>query len=370
MTRYKVKALLCENNILESLMSIPVKEILLYSSKADLVDPEDALRYLADMYIDNCGVSTGMRSFADYCADFWIKRLKSKPDLDAKYEGIETLDGSLSLFSENYSEEIDDYDICFMNDTSLRDILLEELESVSDEKTKIILCAGICDILPEMSDNRWLDSYEMEKIEDAIVNLKSVTLMQYRQNKNIAKYYPPFAIDTPEDIPEKFREKIKRRPELFSTEEVCHFKLLNTRLTELQHEVMAQVRDITLNLQEQIANGFHQYDSFNVEGLIYIDDFDSDVDSLLNVLSDHAKYMVMVTNGSKNFSPEHLDELIAMDIHWYGNWSGIFHRLETEHGLRVCRAFCKIFEDSNVFTIDDIMKIKPEMLFSQVKIYI
>lgn len=73
-----VKALICENASLEELMDLPISEILDYKSRADSVNPEDALRYLANMYIDNCGVSQGKRSFADYCAEYWIKRLVAK----------------------------------------------------------------------------------------------------------------------------------------------------------------------------------------------------------------------------------------------------------------------------------------------------
>lgn len=366
MIRNKVRVLLCENDILKTLMSIPVTEILSYSSKANSVDPEDALRYLSDMYIDNYGVSTGMCSFADYCAGFWIDRLKreAKPDIRSKYKDAEVLVDFLPLLSDNYSEEIDKYDICFMSDIDLRAMLINELNNDIDEGAKIILCAGVCNILPNLSDDRWLNSYSMDKIEDAIINLQNETLIKYRCLKSIVSYYP-FIL---KNVPDGLRKELERAPHPFSEEEICHFELLNRRLVELQREVMEQVRDITLNLQEQIAKGYHQYDSFNVEGLIYIEDMENDVESLLNILAGHAKYLVMVTNDST--TREEMEERIACDTHWYNNWSGIFHQLETEHGLKVCRAFRQFFEEPRVFTIDDIMKITPEMLFSQVEINI
>lgn len=367
----KVKTLLCETDILRQLMSIPVTEILAYSSKWDTVDPEEALRYLAEMYIDNCGVSTGLRSFADYCAGFWINRLKQEEnsDLYTKYDGVETLPELLPFLSDEYTKEIDDYDISFMTDVDLRDILIEELRTASDEKIKIILCAGICDILPQISNDCWLESYEMEQIEDAIVNLKEVKLMRYRCNKDIAKYRPRFRYNATKTGSELI---IDRPPYPFIEEEIHHFEVLNKRLVELQREVMEHVRDITLNLQEQIAKGFYQYETFNVEGIILIDDWNEDVDSLLNILADNAKYTVMITNDK--YTPEVMDEIMAMgdnnNNNWYGNWHGIFQQLESEHGFRVCRAFCKMFEEAEVFTISDIMKLTPEMLCSQVKIYI
>lgn len=370
MMRTKIETLLCENEILEQLMSIPVTEILSYSSKADSVDPEDALRYLSDMYIDNCGVSTGMRSFADYCAGFWINKLKreANPDIQAKYTDAEVLVDFMPLLSDHYTEEVDEYDSSIFSDTSLRDMLIEELNDAPDEKTKIIICAGICDILPKLSDDRWLNSYSMKQIEEGIINLKSKTLIHHRRFEKIKKYYPPIKGKAEDDFPESWRKKMVQPPHPFSKEEIIHFELLNKRLVELQREVMEHVRDITLNLQEQITKGYHQYKSFNVEGLIYIEDMENDVESLLNILADHAKYIVMVANDST--TREDMEERIACDIHWYNNWSGIYHQLETEHGLKVCRAFRQIFEEAKVFTIDDIMTITPEMLFSQVKIYI
>lgn len=363
----KVKALLCENDILEQLMSIPVTEIISYSRKADSVDPEDALRYLAEMYIDNCGVSTGLRSFADYCSVFWIERLKhfEYKETASKYGEMNTLPELLPLLSDNYTAEIDNYDISFMSDVDLRAILIEELSKVLDEKSKIILCAGICDILPQMSTDRWLESYRMETIEDAIINLKDKTLIRYRYDKNVAKYYPRFRLYPTNN---GIVQKLDTQPLSFTKEEVRHFEVLNKRLVELQHEVMEKVRDITLNLQEQIAKGFHQFDNFNVEGLIHIENMDEDVDSFFNILADHVKYKVMGSN--ERSTPEVMDKFIEMNNHWYGNVTGIFSQLESVHNLKVCRAFCNMFEEAKVFTIADIMKLRPDMLLSQVIIYI
>lgn len=365
--RPKVRALLCTNDILEQLISIPVTEIISYCGKADSVAPEEALHYLAEMYIDNCGVSTGLRSFADYCARFWIERFKHdvNSNRSSNFSTADSLCEILPLFSDRYTEEIDNFDVYSMSDVTLRDILVEELRNTSDEKTKIILCAGICDILPKIHNSRWLDDYKLNIIEDAIVNLKDKSLIQHRHSVDFSKYTSRCRLNTTKN--ETWR-KIDLQPHGFTEKEIRHFEKLNMRLTKLQHDVMTQVRDITLNLQEQIAKGFHQYDSFNVEGIIYIEDMEEDIDSLLNILAQHATYTVITTNDG--LTSEYINEFIAMENHWYHNWSGIFHRLECEHGLKLCRAFCEIFEESKVFTITDIMKITPEMMFSQVKIHI
>lgn len=365
-TNDKVKALLCENEILEQLMAIPVSEMLTYARKVESVNPEDALRYLAQMYIDNCGVSTGLRSLADYCSVFWIERLKrlEGKDFALKYGDAQTLPALLPFFSDDYTEEIDEYDITFLTDVELRNMLIDELQEAPDEKTKIILCAGVCNFLPHASNDRWLNRCRMDTIENGIVILGSKTLMRHRCFKDIVKYFPPY----PSCKIKNKRVFVDEALHLFTAEEVRHFELLNNRLVELQREVMAQVREITLNLQAQIAKGFHQYETFNVEGQIYIEDMEDEVNSLLNTLARHAKYSVMTSNDRS--TSEVMDERNAMENHWYGNRSGIFRQLETQHGLKVCRAFCKMFEEARVFTIADIMKITPEMLFKHIEINI
>ena len=150
----KIKSLLIGDDSLESNDQTPVNDILSYCNKAGTVAPEEALRYLAEMYIDNCGISTGFRSFADYCSVFWINQLKCK-DGDkffTKYNGAETLPELLTFFSDEYTEEIDKYDICFMSGTDIRDILIDEFNDTPDDEVKIILCAGICYCLSWLDD--------------------------------------------------------------------------------------------------------------------------------------------------------------------------------------------------------------------------
>lgn len=97
------KALLCENARLEEIMNIPISEILDYKSRADSVNPEDALRYLADMYVDNCGISRGLRVFADYCALFWVERLTAQQNNMNDAESNVSFFDLLSKFSAKYT---------------------------------------------------------------------------------------------------------------------------------------------------------------------------------------------------------------------------------------------------------------------------
>lgn len=344
---------MCEEGRLKELMDLPISDILQYRDRADSVDPEDALRYLADMFIDNCGVSLGMRGFADYCSCYWIEKLYSKKDsaLTQKYHGARTLWQFIPYISNRYDEGLDEYDSCEMSAIKLRDILVEELERVSDEKSKIILCAGIChNSLMYDESISWLDAYPMARIEAGIINFQDKSLIRYRHRKSICEYM-------------SWKNHIAKS---FTEEEIAHFIILNERLVELQHEVMDQVKVITENLQDQIAHGFSQYETFCVDGYIHI--FDDGDDELFNILTDNAGYHVIITNDKK--SQEYIEKDISSERHWYANWDGLFHRLEESHGLKFCRAFCHLLDESEIFTIDDIMKITPDMLYTHVEINI
>lgn len=371
MVRSCVKDLMCEENRLRELMAIPISDILRYRDMADSIDPEEALRFLADRFIDNCGVSLGMRGFYDYCASYWIEKLdlENNPALNEKYHGAYTLGLLLPYISDKYYDGLlEEYDSCAMSLIELRDILIEELENGDDEKHKIILCAGICDCLSDCDGVGWLNRYTMAEIEDGIINFKNHNLIRHRQWKDFERYRTP-DIEVGPDTPRGLKKLAERQPEKFSDAEINHFIVLNDRLVELQHEVMEQVKVITGNLREQITKGFHQYDTFVIDGYIYVEAYEEDnTDELLDALSSFAKYSVIWSNDET--SQEVLEDEIAEDVHWYANWGGVFHQLEKSHGLRLCRAFCHLFEESRVFTIGDIMKIKPEMLLPHVEINI
>lgn len=139
-----VTALLCDNTRLQEIMDIPISEILDYYSRADSVNPEDALHFLADMYIENCGISRGRRSFAEYCSEYWIKRLVAKqknPDIESEESDVSFYE-LLPRYSDRYTPEVDKYDTCLLTTVQLRDSLVEELQEAATESEKIILCAG------------------------------------------------------------------------------------------------------------------------------------------------------------------------------------------------------------------------------------
>lgn len=373
MIKSSVKELMCDEERLRQLMNIPISDILRYRDMADNIDPEDALRFLADRFIDNCGVSLGMRGFYDYCASYWIRKLdlENNPNLNEKYHEAQTLGQFLPYISDKYYEGLlDEFDSCAMDDEELRDILIDLLEQEENEKIKIILCAGICHCMSWANMGlKWLDRYSNADIEQGIINFEDKTLIRYRQRDDFQRYRSWQHIKITEDSPRGVRRLVERWPEEFTEEEVAHFIILNDRLVELQHEVMDQVKVITANLQEQIAKGFHQYDTFCISGFIIIEPYDEDDETeLLEILCQFARYHVIYANDDT--PSEYLAEKISEDRHWYANWSGVFHPLEKSHELKLCRAFRDLFEEDEIFTISDIMKIKPEMLLPHIEINI
>lgn len=216
---------------------------------------------------------------------------------------------------------------------------------------------------------KWLDRYSNTDIEQGIINFEDKTLIRYRQRDDFQRYRSWQHIKITEVSPRGVRRLVERWPEEFTEEEVAHFIILNDRLVELQHEVMDQVKVITANLEEQIAKGFHQYDTFCISGFIIIEPYDEDDETeLLEILCQFARYNVIYANDDT--PSEYLAEKISEDRHWYANWSGIFHQLEKSHELKLCRAFRELFEEDEIFTISDIMKIKPEMLLPHIEINI
>lgn len=107
MIRSSVKTLMCEDSRLYDLLMIPISDILRYRDMADTVDPEEALRFLADKYIDECESNSGLMGLSApyyYCADYWIEKLdlKNNPALNKKYHSASTLVEIIPYISERY----------------------------------------------------------------------------------------------------------------------------------------------------------------------------------------------------------------------------------------------------------------------------
>lgn len=114
------------------------------ASRSSEITPAEALDKLIEVYIENCGTSTGMRTVADYAADYWIKEWKRT--CSEVSEDVAVLYDVMPLRSEYYRahrEEIDEYDTTIMSKEELREVCLAMVDETDDLRTQIALSVGI-----------------------------------------------------------------------------------------------------------------------------------------------------------------------------------------------------------------------------------
>lgn len=118
-----------------------------YASRAEEITPQRALDMLIDIYIDNCGISSGERTLADYAAEYWREKLSETMPQVAECEYFEDV---MELLSEKFRanrEEITKYDIVFLSDEGLQEVCKEFIEFSNDEVANTVVCAGVVDFI-------------------------------------------------------------------------------------------------------------------------------------------------------------------------------------------------------------------------------
>ena len=118
-----------------------------YASRAEEITPQRALDMLIDIYIDNCGISSGERTLADYAAEYWREKLSETMPQVADCEYFEDV---MELLSEKFRanrEEITKYDIVFLSDEGLQEVCKEFIEFSNDEVANTVVCAGVVDFI-------------------------------------------------------------------------------------------------------------------------------------------------------------------------------------------------------------------------------
>ena len=118
-----------------------------YASRAEEITPQRALDMLIDIYIDNCGISSGERTLADYAAEYWREKLSETMPQVAECDYFEDV---MELLSEKFRanrEEITKYDIVFLSDEGLQEVCKEFIEFSNDEVANTVVCAGVVDFI-------------------------------------------------------------------------------------------------------------------------------------------------------------------------------------------------------------------------------
>ncbi|MBJ2183490.1 MAG: hypothetical protein JFR38_03150 [Muribaculaceae bacterium] len=118
-----------------------------YANRAEEITPQRALDILIDIYIDNCGISAGERSLADYASEYWREKLSETMPQVAECDYFEDV---MDLLSERFRanrEEITKYDIDFLSDEGLQEVCKEFIEFSNNEEANTAVCAGVVDFI-------------------------------------------------------------------------------------------------------------------------------------------------------------------------------------------------------------------------------
>lgn len=119
-----------------------------YAMRANEIAPTKALQILFEIYIDNCGISTGIRTLAENASYFWIEKWKEN---NPQVRGNMTFFDAMEIISEYYrenKEEIDKYDITYLNEAGLIETCKMYARDYTDSETdRIVLFAGIKDFI-------------------------------------------------------------------------------------------------------------------------------------------------------------------------------------------------------------------------------
>ncbi len=107
-----------------------------YLKRCDELTPKTALQILTELYMRFCGTSLGYRSVVYFAADYWMMQA-----------GInEVFCNLMPQMSEEYrlhQKEFDSYDVAYIDDLTTYTLALDILEMLSDDISKIALCAGV-----------------------------------------------------------------------------------------------------------------------------------------------------------------------------------------------------------------------------------
>lgn len=190
-----------------------------------------------------------------------------------------------------------------------------------------------------------------------------------RQDKISEDWEKHFKI--PEDGINPYTGIPTKEPVLCLTQDqLNHIITLDNRCRELYKNLTEDVKTITIDIKKHIAEGSKAYPATNIEGSIYWE-ADLENEALQHLHWELVEHRLHVINVDSERALESLDE--DWDIELYGNWSGWFKSLYNEKegkGIKLTRAFRILFSGSHIFTLDDILKVRPDEIQQHIQIFI
>lgn len=123
-----------------------------YAQRADEIETTKALDILCDIYMDNCGISLGTRTVAENAIFYWIHRWQQENPSLPQSMGLYDV---MELRSEKYKEDkefYDKYDVTILSGEDLYRICMDMVDENPDDTTRIVLCAGVLNVLDLTDD--------------------------------------------------------------------------------------------------------------------------------------------------------------------------------------------------------------------------
>ena len=97
-----------------------------YARKGDSMPPLVALRHITHLYMEQCGISTSLRTVIYESGEYWLARLvDSSEEWRRKLAGHDDyLFRAMRFFHEDYTrEEYEDYDIAWLSEDDRKDTI-------------------------------------------------------------------------------------------------------------------------------------------------------------------------------------------------------------------------------------------------------
>lgn len=158
---------------------------------------------------------------------------------------------------------------------------------------------------------------------------------------------------------------------ILKEEELQHILKLNRRCLSLTKKLIKDIENISQDLYNQIKTGNKVYKNFDITGYIYVEVPYYENDIFRHLEGVELKSELCFTSEKH---PNVVDERFDFeDSYWYGNWEGHLCSLYEERedkGIKLCTAFCELFDWSELFTIEELMSIQPKDILPHIDITI
>ena len=155
----------------------------------------------------------------------------------------------------------------------------------------------------------------------------------------------------------------------YTHEQQAHLEAINRRLRSLEEKLHKDMLEIWRHLTQAIENGMEVYNTFVVDGQILLaPDMDNVPQDVLDRIEKHSGYSV-------NFYSEAMNESeIIKDYEYQSKFDWRYFKYPEEYPvdyIPTCRTFSYLIEHCLIhdeFTIEDLMYLKPDDIFSYIEI--